>query len=377
MIKSIVIGIIILLGNLQVIAQDNKIVNPLPQPSCFPEFIYKDGWLGGDGAYSIKLTNNKILWLFQDTAIGNNNSINRNNAQLVRNTIGVSSCEKKAGWEINYYWGDNTKENPEPFFKPLNGNWGYWPIDGFIYNHKLYICLNKIVNKSTEEDELFNFESIGTDLAIISNYKALPSKWKIEYRELSKETHLGVGTSAIKQGNYILFFSYYDSNGENQFSIFLTRIRLKRLNNPAKYLEYYTKDNRWKLGFDPDKAKIIISNGISETSIRYHSEIKQWIAIAGPKFLSNIIYISFADKLTGPWSKAEPIFSIPEMQPSNIEYDMDTFCYAGKEHIEFHNKGYKILITYVCNSSNLEKLLRNMNIYKPRPVLVEFKFNGK
>ena len=33
---------------------------------CLPSFPDKDGWYGGDGAYSIRLDDRRVLWLFGD-----------------------------------------------------------------------------------------------------------------------------------------------------------------------------------------------------------------------------------------------------------------------------------------------------------------------
>ena len=38
---------------------------------CLPAFPDKDGWYGGDGAYSIKLDGDRTLWLFGDTFVAN------------------------------------------------------------------------------------------------------------------------------------------------------------------------------------------------------------------------------------------------------------------------------------------------------------------
>ena len=57
------------------------------------------------------------------------------------------------------------------------------------------------------------------------------------------------------------------------------------------------------------------------------------------------------------------------MKRDNPGYDKDTFCYAVKEHIEFTEN--KITLTYACNSMVLSKTMANMNIYRPRAVLLD------
>ena len=44
-----------------------KYTAEFPKGQCLPVFPDKDGWYGGDGAYSIKLNQERTLWLFGDT----------------------------------------------------------------------------------------------------------------------------------------------------------------------------------------------------------------------------------------------------------------------------------------------------------------------
>jgi hypothetical protein len=40
-----------------------------PSAVCLPSFPDKDGWYGGDGAYAIGLDGGRVLWLFGDTFV--------------------------------------------------------------------------------------------------------------------------------------------------------------------------------------------------------------------------------------------------------------------------------------------------------------------
>jgi hypothetical protein len=46
-----------------------KLSAPCPEAQCLPYFPDKDGWYGGDGAYSIALDKQRTLWLFGDTFV--------------------------------------------------------------------------------------------------------------------------------------------------------------------------------------------------------------------------------------------------------------------------------------------------------------------
>jgi len=71
--------------------------------------------------------------------------------------------------------------------------------------------------------------------------------------------------------------------------------------------------------------------------------------------------------------------NIPEINPQSPLYDRNTFCYAGKEHIEFSGDG-NLVVTYVCNSvEDFEEetsfIRRNLFLY--RPVLIQVPWDEK
>jgi hypothetical protein len=57
------------------------------------------------------------------------------------------------------------------------------------------------------------------------------------------------------------------------------------------------------------------------------------------------------------------------MKTATPGYYKDTFCYAAKEHIEFTES--RIAMTYACNSLVVAKVMANMNIYRPKVVILD------
>ena len=91
--------------------------------------------------------------------------------------------------------------------------------------------------------------------------------------------------------------------------------------------------------------------------------------MSAPDFGSDKIILRNAPRLTGPWTEGKAIYQIPDMQPNAPAFDRDTICYAGKEHPEFEPPG-KLLLTYVCNTLSVPKLVNNLTIYFPKAVIV-------
>jgi hypothetical protein len=114
----------------------------------------------------------------------------------------------------------------------------------------------------------------------------------------------------------------------------------------------------------------VIDQAISEMSVRFHPAINQWIALSiGPEFPSPRVVFRLADSSIGPWSSPQTLFQFPEVKANAPGFDKDTFCYAVKEHTEF--TASKIALTYACNTMVVAKVMANMQIYRPRVVVLD------
>ena len=177
--------------------------------------------------------------------------------------------------------------------------------------------------------------------------------------------------TAVVDGGYAYLFALDEKDAR---PMLLTRIPLAGLDTPARNLQYLAnagkKMGTWEPGFKPKEAMPVMDRGTSEMSVRYHPDLKQWLAVMrSPDLSSDAILLRTAPAITGPWSAGEVIFHIPEMQKDSPGYDKNVFCYAGKEHPEFEKPG-SLVITYVCNTMKVPDLVTNSNIYVPKVVEV-------
>lgn len=339
---------------------------PGTHSTCTPTFPLAQPWLGADAAYSIPLPDGRDVWIFGDTLYGDKRVVVGDEPRMVRNSIGISTC--KAGkWELHYIIRHSPQGKPLDFFTAQRPNTWYWALDGVVHNNELWITLLCIRNAHKTSSAGLGFEVCGTDLAHITGINAVdPQTWKITYSELVPDaTRSYPSATTVIDGDYLYIFSLVEF-GERPMA--LTRIRLSGLSNARRNLEYLTLDGTWQGGFDPKDAKAVMSHGSSEMSVRYHPELKKWVAISfAPAWLSDTIVLRTADQLTGPWNEGEPIFKVSEMKKGAPGYDPDTFCYAGKEHPEFEKPG-EIVFTYACNTLKPAKLATMQNIYFPRSV---------
>lgn len=335
---------------------------------CTPSFPFQGGWLGADAAYSIPISQKRVVWIFGDTLYGRERAVTGNNPRMVRNSIGISTCDAARGWHIEYVIRRNAAGELRDFFEARDKGIWYWALDGFFYQDTLWVTLLRVRDKAVTGSAALAFETCGTDLARVSDLTAPPQQWKVEIFPLVPD---GVkaypSATAVVQGDYAYVFANYENPPR---PMLLTRLPLKGLAAPQENLQYLAKDGSWKPGFNPVDAKPVMTPGASEMSVRHHPELKKWVAVMiGPTFPSDEIRFRTAPELAGPWSEGQTVYRIPDVQPGAPHYDRDTFCYAAKEHPEFEAPG-KLLFTYVCNTFTPRKLATNPTIYFPKTVVV-------
>lgn len=335
-----------------------------------PAFSYTQGWLGADDAYSVSLRPDTSVWLFGDTFVGNRDTEIRSQYKvMVRNSIGISVCKAGAACTMQYFWQKPYTPQARSFFDTGTHDLWYWPMDGFLDGKRLVVPLMAVRNKSgATSKDVFGFEVIGTKLAIVDNAEISPEKWRISFQDLT-DGRLWAGVSLIPQNDYVL---WYTRLSENESHGYMTVMRVPRdkMTNPAGSWEYFRKDGQWASGLAGDDAKHVVDQPISEMSVRYHPSIHKWLALSiGPEFPSPRVVVRTADSPVGPWSEPRTIYEFPEMKRDTPGYDKDTFCYAVKEHIEFTDT--QIAMTYACNSMEISKVIADMNIYRPRVVLLD------
>lgn len=334
---------------------------------CVPTFPLKSPWFGADGAYSIPLPDGRSVWIFGDTLYGDKRVVNGKDPRMVRNSIGISSCTN-GKWNLEYVIRRDDQGQMQDFFHAQHKSTWYWALDGFVYNDGLWVTLLCVRKSAAPKPEGLDFETCGADLAKVSGLNGDPQKWKVGYFPLVSD---GVAAypsaTTVVSGGYVYLFALYEKGSRPTL---LTRIPLGGLGDPAKNLQYYAESGNWKQGFVPADAMTVMKPGASEMSVRYHPELKQWLAVfKSPDLSSDEVLVRTAPQITGPWSQGKVIYHIPEMKKGSPGYDKDTLCYAGKEHPEFREPG-SILFTYVCNTANVPSLVTNSQIYFPKVVRV-------
>jgi hypothetical protein len=340
-----------------------------PQFNCEPSFPFQQGWQGADAAYSIPLEGGRDLWIFGDTLYGDERVVVGNDPKMVRNTVGISTC-KDGHWKIDYSIRHDASGKLLDFFPSQHKDTWYWALDGVVHGDDLWVTLLCVRNTPKATVWELGFEICGTDFAHVTGLNGNPQDWKVSIAPLvSESVHANPSASTVIEGDYLYIFTLDESKKRPEI---LTRIPVSGLDQAAKNLQYLDADGNWQAGLEPAKAKMVMEHGASEMTVRYHPELKKWVALlVDPDIFSAKVLLRTSPTLEGPWTSGEVIYQIPELQKSSAGYDADTYCYAGKEHPEFEGKS-ELVFTYVCNTMKPQKLVKEVNIYSPKVVRMKW-----
>jgi hypothetical protein len=362
---------------------------------CWPEFPYQDGWLGGDAAYSVPLSESETVWLFGDSFVAASEQRDRTGSAFIHNSVAVSRCDRNGAWRIEYAWGRGANGEPRAFLARGKADAWWWLFDGFVHAGRLYLGLLEVEKTPPQGPLQMPFAFTGVQLGRIENPGAPPQDWRVEVVTLTSQPahpRLLPASSFVEADEHLYLFSFLDRN-DGRYPRGLARLPLRVLDGEtqdvSQAVEYLSRDGSWRPGLDATDVKILMDDTATEMSVRHHAALDLWIAIynypdVGESFPeqrpSDTVWVRTAPRLEGPWSERRSLYHIPELAPSYLGgHDPNTGCYAAKEHPQFAS-GQRITFTYVCNLFTgrgqdpldiLQRLLGDMGLYRPIPVTVD------
>ncbi|MBN1474362.1 MAG: DUF4185 domain-containing protein [Syntrophaceae bacterium] len=358
----------------------HKIFTAQAPENCLPSFPDKDGWYGGDGAYSIKLDNKRTLWLFGDTFVskeqGHKDRVGMD--VVLGTTLAISTCSNNGQFNIQYF----IKKKKGEFVSSFGENEWFWPQDPFIVNGALYIPL-LVVEALPKEHAPFNFKVAGHKVAVIKDFTPTdPHTWNVDYLDITKsipQEITSLAATAIAYQDYVYFYPLCRfTAGSTVFpGNILARVPASKINDRSWNIEYFNKDGKWGKKLDSGRVKIMFADALSELSVRYRPNEDKWIAVyVSTKDKGRELICQEAANLEGPWTEPRVLVDkIPEVDPKSPLYDKNTFCYAGKEHPQFSGRR-NIVATYVCNSleedTETSFIRRNLFLYRPMVITVGY-----
>lgn len=341
-----------------------------PDPLYNSLFRTEKDWTGADGAYTLKLSENKVLWLYGDTFVGDIKDGRRCNWELVNNSIAVQEGIDPVTAKVKFYRGKDVEGKPSAFIIPPENKGWYWFYDGVRTKAGLYLFLMHI--ERTSETEVFGFRQVGSSIAFIKNPDDDPENWVITQKRIPFSGNGITGTdqwgcALFNDGKYTYIYGVREikEGNENVKYMLIARTGSDDITDFEKWR--FLSGDQWVS--EAKKAESQLKDIPNEYSVSSLPDLKKFVLVYSERGFSKKILARFSPSPFGSWGEPICVYECPE---SNNEKGI--FCYAGKAHPELTNNSGELIITYADNAFDFQRLIDDASLYWPIFVRVKLIF---
>ncbi len=341
-----------------------------PSRPCTPSFEDAGGWLGGDAAWSVEITDlvgpssdRQSLWLFGDSFVARDDHSTHRTYPFIHNTVARSRCTSRGDWSIEYFWRARESERPRAFFTPdPDAAWVrharatsghppyYWPFGSIVHAGHVFVGLLRIAESEPQGRFALPFRILGVDLARLTPTRAPIDAWPLRIRTLSESEDLIPAAAFVIDADFVHAFAFLNEDS-GRHPRTLVRWPLGALDaydegRPFAF-ETLTRDGTWQSGLRPAEARILMPEDSTEMSVHWDGGRRRWISVeSGAASEGGGVGWRQAPDLTGPWSPLSRLIDFPNAADDDA---LDSvFCYAGKAHPQY-STAMSLVVSYVCN----------------------------
>ena len=180
------------------------------------------GWTGGDGAFSVRLDDGRIAWIFGDSFIGGVQPDGRRSPDwhLVRNTLVVQD-----GGCLSTAIG-GTAQTPTALIRPSDPEAWYWPQTATADGDLLHLLMQRVVRTGASS---WDFAILGIDLVDLD----LRSFTVAAVRSLPVDGSVLWGSSVLEAGDAT--YMYGVENTPYDARLYLARVDDRALAGPWQF----------------------------------------------------------------------------------------------------------------------------------------------
>lgn len=331
------------------------------QAETFPQYVQlfrpTNGWIGGDGAYAVTLTNDVTVWLYSDTWIGEVRDGKRRNVTMINNSVAVQRGFDPAKARVEFFYGTSSAGKPAALIAPADGKGWFWLYDGVMTREGLFLFLMQI--EKTKDSGAFGFKTTGAWLGHVSNPLAPPTQWKVTQKKIpgarfAPDEERLFGSAVLKAEGFVYIYGASPNKPVGK-SMLLARVPEAKLADFAEW-RFYAK-GEWSIS--EDDATALCAGLANEYSVSWQPALKQYVAVFTENGISRNIRLRRASAPSGPWSEAVTIYQCPET-------NQNVFCYAAKAHPGLAQSPDELVVTYVVNAMNFGDVLNDARLYWPQ-----------
>jgi hypothetical protein len=299
----------------------------------FTEFFRRtSGWISGDGALSVPLSDGRVLWLFGDSHIDDFDPKTQTtpclfqvrNAGLIQETNTLSNARTLiAAGPGSRTWFKNS----------TNADEWFWPVCGFQEGKSVYVYLAAL--QKTGKGGMWGFKAREHDFFA---KLAVPELTTINYLPLPNFNGITFGQGFVKGGENMFAFGMKRQGTASD--VYVARF------NPSAPEKNWTFWNGKQWNANVTNA-LPITHGTS-TSVHI-CKVKDMFLLTTTAFSvacdqGKEIFMATSKSPTGPFSSLKAVYELDDLYEGHYP-----FFYMAIAHPEFSNEKNEILVTYSIN----------------------------
>lgn len=350
-----------------------------PTQESARRFEHNEGWLAADGAATIDIGHDHVLWLFGDTFVGSlkPDGALAEGSTMVNNTVGVGN---RIDETMTFRWGA-----PDAAGKPTAwalsparrsaadaAHW-LWPTGGGIRldDGPIVLFFAMMRRRSADDTTVWNFQHHGTATVTVLNPDAPIDEWRTEVAPLrDHEAAMDAGQTAriINWGPSVVT-DPGDASRVLVYGVDATDVARKRLMLARAPRASLTRFETWQFRADAgwsdheDAATTVAEDIVDEFSVHRQAidGTTLYVLTQSEPMLGARIMLRFASRPEGPWTDAAPVYTCPE--PAT---DKRVFVYSARAHPALTGRDGTLPVTYCANSTDFWHVVGHVGLYRPR-----------
>jgi hypothetical protein len=284
---------------------------------------YRD-WNGGDGCYSVRLPDGRLLWSFQDSFFGQVSADRNRTNNVMRRNAAHLQVDTSLQSFISLNPGSGTQS--ETWIKygnaPEDQDW-YWPGTGQVHNGRFQMLLSHVRKTGSGA---WDFAHVSTDIAVFD----LPSM-RLNHIVKDKDTAANYSAGSMR-GPDGYTYMYATENGYLTSFMYVARVAGGDLTGAW---EYYGQN-----GWSTTPWKHNVCSDISQPNVFYKDG--KYYLVSQQIIFGLDIYILESDTPVGPWTNKRTLYRIPD------QYTGDMITYNAFVHHALSREG-ELVISYNIN----------------------------
>ncbi len=318
-------------------------------------------FLGADGAYTVDLGGDRVLWLFGDTLVARDETRNYRTSAFLRNTVAIQTGRDPSRAFMRFYWRHDDDGAPQSWLPEEPGGHWYWPGQGIRIGQTLVLFYGRLRQDGAPGPSSFADE--GWTAHVIDNPDAEPSAWRPRLALLPPDTSgsTSLGEAVVRDPDPGSDHVYvYGTHGAHH-AVFVARfsaaaMQAGDLSHPAYYC-----GGTWAEGCTPSD---LIDIGYPELSVHHDARLGLYLMVASTGYGSTGLGWRSAPRPEGPWSRIRDVYRPVE------SFRDGSFNYAGKAHPELTGPGGGLVVTYVPSAFESQPPALDATLYHPHFVRV-------